>query len=166
MAPAIMTSAQMRGAQPSGAAEQQLSGKGSEVSENTRTSLGYMSVTLVMKTRWLPKGRTTLRGRSAPAPNREALSMTKSSAPTLRTRPVATRALDGESGPVRIITPVDASACPTVGANCPRNVTADAMGMTKERDKTEVSVDGAGNGIGDKHNETLRCTQVQGSRER
>ena len=40
------------------------------------------------------------------------------------------------------------------------------MGMAKERGKTEVNVDGAGNEIGDMHNETLRCTQVQGSRER
>ena len=92
--------------------------------------------------------------------------MTKSSAPTLRTRPVATRALDGENGPVQIITLVDASSCPTVDANCRRNVTTDAMGMAEERGKTEVSVDGAGKGIGDKHNETLRCTQVQGSCER
>ena len=53
-----------------------------------------------------------------------------------------------------------------VGANCRRNVTADAMGMAKVRGKTEVSVDGAGNEIGDMHSETPRCTQVQGSRER
>ena len=129
--------------------------------ETTRTSLGYMSEMLAMKVRWLPKGRMMPRGRGAPAPNREALSMMKSSAPTLRTGPVATRALDGEKGPVRIITPVDASACPTVGANCRRNVMTDAIGMAKLRGKTEVSVDGAGNEIG-----TPRCTQVQGSRER
>ena len=36
---------------------------------------------------------------------------------------------------------------------CRRYVTADAMGMAKERDKTEVNVAGAGGGIGDKHNE-------------
>ena len=29
----------------------------------------------------------------------------------------------------------------------------DAMGMAKERDRTEVNVAGAGGGIGDKHNE-------------
>ena len=92
--------------------------------------------------------------------------MTKSNAPTLRTRPEATRVLNGESGPVRIITPADASACPTVGANCHRNLMEDAMGMPKEGDRTEVSVDGARNGIGDKHSETPRCTQVWGSRER
>ena len=97
----------------------------------------------------------TPRGRGAPALNREALSMTKSSAPTLRIRPVSMRALDGESGPVRIITPVDASACPTVGANCRRYVTSDAMGMANERDRTKVNADGAGSRIGDKHNETL-----------
>ena len=79
--------------------------------------------------------------------------MTKSNAPTLRTRPVATRALDGEDGPVRIMTPVSASACPTVGTNCRRYVTADAMGVAKERDKTEGNAAGAGGGIGDKHNE-------------
>ena len=79
--------------------------------------------------------------------------MTKSNAPTLRTRPDATHALDGEDGPVRIRTPDSASACPTVGANCRRYVTADAMGMAKEGDKTEVNVSGAGGGIGNKHNE-------------
>ena len=77
--------------------------------------------------------------------------MTKSNAPTLRIRPVAT--LDGDDGPVRIKTPDSASACPTVGANCRQFVTADAMGMAKERDKTEVNAAGAGSGIGDKHNE-------------
>ena len=92
--------------------------------------------------------------------------MTKSSAPTLRTRPVATHALDGEDGPIRIMTPVDASACPTVGANYHRYETSDSMGMAKERDRTEVNADGAGSGIGDKHNVTLRYTQVRGSRER
>ena len=79
--------------------------------------------------------------------------MTKSNAPTLRTRPVATHALDGDVGPVRIKTPDSASACPTVGANCHRYVTADAMGVAKERDKTEGNAAGAGGGIGDKHNE-------------
>ena len=92
--------------------------------------------------------------------------MTKSNAPTLRTRSEATRALDGEDGPVRISTPVDASAFPTVGANCHRNVTADAIGMAKVRGKTEVNVDGARNEIGDMHSETPRCTQFQGSRQR
>ena len=79
--------------------------------------------------------------------------MTKSSAPTLRTRPVATRALDGDDGPVRIKTPDSASACPTVGANCHRYVTADAMGMAKEGDKNKVNAAGAGCGIGDMHND-------------
>ena len=79
--------------------------------------------------------------------------MTKSNAPTLRTRPVATRVLDGDDDPVRIKTLASASACPMVGANCRRYVTADAMGMAKERDKTEVNAAGAGGGIGDKHNE-------------
>ena len=92
--------------------------------------------------------------------------MTKSNAPTLKTRPEAQHALDEEDGPVRISTLVDASACPMVGASCRRIVMVDAMGMAKERDKTEVNVDGAGNGIGDKHNETLRCSQVWGSRAR
>ena len=32
-------------------------------------------------------------------------------------------------------------------------MTLDAMGMAKERDRTEVNADGAGSGIGDKHNE-------------
>ena len=71
--------------------------------------------------------------------------MTKFNASTLRTRPEATRALDGENGPVWISTPFDASADPMVGANCRRNVMADAMGMAKVRGKTEVSVDGDGN---------------------
>ena len=164
MAPAIMTSAWMRGS--FGGSEQLLGGRGFEMPEKTRTSLGYMSETLATKTRWLPKGRMTSCGRGAPAPNREALSMTKSNAPTLRTRPESTRALDGKDGPVRISIPVDASVGPTVGANCHRNVMADAMGMAKVRGKTEVSVDGAENEIGDMHSETPRCTQVQGSRER
>ena len=99
--------------------------------ENTHTSLGYMSETLAMKKRWLPKGKMTPRSRGAPALNREALSMMKSNAPTLRTRPEAMRALDGEDGPIWINIPVDASACSTVGANFRRNVTADAMGMAK-----------------------------------
>ena len=133
-----MTSAWMRGAEPSKAAEQLLGGKGSVVLENTRTSLGYMSETLATKTRWPSKGKMMPRGRGAPTPNREALSVTKSTAPTLRTRPVAKRALDEEDGPVRIITPVDASACPTVGANCRRYGTADAMGMAKEGDKPRL----------------------------
>ena len=94
------------------------------------------------------------------------LSTTQSNAPNLRTRPEAQRALDEEDGPVRIGTPADALACPMVGANCRRNVTADAMGMAKVRGKTEVSVDGAGNKSGDKHSGTPRCIQVQGSRER
>src|SRR3954468_10586279 len=38
---------------------------------------------------------------------------------------------------VRIFTPVDASVCPTVGANCRRNVTADAIGMAKVRGRRE-----------------------------
>ena len=63
------------------------------------------------------------------------------------------RAPGEEDGPVRIITPDSASACPTVGANCRRYVTADAIGVAKERDKTEVNDAGAGGGIGDKHNE-------------
>ena len=81
--------------------------------------------------------------------------MTKSNAPTLRTRPEETHVIDGEDAPVRIRTPVDASADPMVGTNCRRNVTADDMGMAKERGKTEVNVDGDGNEIGDMHNETL-----------
>ena len=161
-----MTSAWMREAEPSGAAEQLRSGRGSEMPENTRTSLGYTLETLAMKTRWLPKGRMMPCGRGAPAPNREALLMTKSNAPTLRTRPEATRALGGEDGPVRISTPVDPSPGPMMGANCRRNVMADAIGMAKVRGKTEVSVYGAGNEIGDMHSETPRYTQVQGSRER
>ena len=70
---------------------------------------------------------------------------------------------DEDDGPVRIRTPVDAPACPTVGANCRRLVTADAMGMAKERDRTGVVVDGTGSESGDKHDETPRCTQVRGS---
>src|SRR3954466_6497210 len=49
------------------------------------------------------------------------------------------------------------------GAWCRRLVTADAMGMAKEGDRTEVDVDGSGNEIGDKDGDTPRCTQVQGS---
>src|SRR4051812_41500045 len=71
------------------------------------------------------------------------------------------RALDEEVDPVRILTRVDASACPTVGANCHRLVTADAMGMAKVRGKTEVDVDGAGIGIGDKNGEDT--TMYRGS---
>ena len=40
-----------------------------------------------------------------------------------------------------------------VGANCRRLVTANSMGMAKERGKIEVSADGPGVGIGDKHGE-------------
>ena len=58
---------------------------------------------------------------------------------------------------------MDASAYPMVGANYRRYVTADAMGMAKEGDRSEESVDGAGDGIGHKHGETPRCTQVRGS---
>ena len=65
--------------------------------------------------------------------------------------------------PVRIRTPVDTPACPTVGANCRRLVTTDAMGMAKEGDRTGVDVDGSGNEIGDEDGDTPRCTQVQGS---
>src|SRR3954464_12433411 len=46
---------------------------------------------------------------------------------------------------------------------CRRLVTADAMGMAKEGDRTGVDVDGSGNEIGDKDGDTPRCTQVQGS---
>src|SRR3954469_22735183 len=53
--------------------------------------------------------------------------------------------------PVRIRTPVDTPACPTVGANCRRLVTADAMGMAKEGDRTGVDVDGSGSENGNKH---------------
>ena len=70
---------------------------------------------------------------------------------------------DEDDGPVRIRTPVDAPACPTVGANCRRLVTADAMGMAKEGDRTGVDVDGTGNEDGDNHDETPRCTHVRGS---
>src|SRR3954471_10208462 len=65
------------------------------------------------------------------------------------TSPEAKRTHDEDDGPVQIRTPVDASACPTVGANCRRSVTTDAMGMAKERDKTEVDVDGTGSDNGD-----------------
>src|SRR4051812_10649115 len=44
---------------------------------------------------------------------------------------------DTDENPVRIFTPVDASACPTVGANCRRNVTADAIGVAKVRGRHE-----------------------------
>ena len=70
---------------------------------------------------------------------------------------------DADDGPVQIRTPVDAPACPTVGTNCRRLVTADAMGMAKERERTGVDVDGTGSGDGDNHDETPRCTQVRGS---
>src|SRR3954470_19249241 len=70
--------------------------------------------------------------------NREALSTTYSHAPLLRTRPEAKRTRDEDDGPVRIRTPVDAPACPTVGANYRRLVTADAMGMAKEGDRPRL----------------------------
>ena len=73
------------------------------------------------------------------------------------------KSVDEEDGPVRINTPVDASACPTVGANCRRYVMADAMGMSKEGDRSETDVDGTEDEIGDIHNVTLRCTKVRGS---
>src|SRR4051812_25210041 len=44
---------------------------------------------------------------------------------------------DTDENPVRIFTPVDASVCPMVGANCRRNVTADAIGMVKVRGSRE-----------------------------
>src|SRR3954463_12712480 len=61
---------------------------------------------------------------------------------------------DAEENPVRILTPVDASACPTVGANCRRYVTADAMGMAKVRGKLEgEECRWCRNRVGDKHDE-------------
>ena len=39
-------------------------------------------------------------------------------------------------------------------APCCRNVTADAMGMAKERDKSEENADGTRNGNGNKHSKT------------
>src|SRR3954465_12552180 len=85
------------------------------------------------------------------------------SRPKPRTRPEAKRMRDEVDEPVRIRTPVDTPACPTVGANCRRLVTADAMGMAKEGDRTGVDVDGSGSEDWDKHSETPRCTQVRGS---
>src|ERR1043165_7041857 len=101
-------------------------------------------------------------GKGPPALNREALSKTYSHAPLLRTRPEAKRTRDKDDGPVRIRSPVHASACPPVGANYRRLVTADAMGMARERDRTEVDVDGTGSKNGDKHSEIPRCSQVRG----
>src|SRR3954463_3591929 len=61
---------------------------------------------------------------------------------------------DAEENPVRIFTPVDASACPTVGANCRRYVTADAMGMAKVRGKLEgEECRWCRNWVGHKHDE-------------
>src|SRR3954463_5524674 len=61
---------------------------------------------------------------------------------------------DAEENPVRILTPVDASACPTVGANFRRYVTADAMGMAKVRGKHEgEECRWCRNRVGDKHGE-------------
>src|SRR3954462_8356238 len=75
--------------------------------------------------------------------------MTWSIAPRLKIRPEAWLPPDTEENPVRIFTPVDASVCPTVGANCRRNVTADAIGMAKVRGRREgENVDGAGIGLG------------------
>ena len=48
-------------------------------------------------------------------------------------------------------------------ALCRRLVTADAMEMAKERDRTEVVVDGTGSENRNKHSETPRCTEVWGS---
>src|SRR4051812_22129067 len=55
---------------------QATAGRGSCTPGENRTSLGVLSKTLAMKTRWLPKGIMTPRGKGAPAPNREALSTT------------------------------------------------------------------------------------------
>src|SRR4051812_36519642 len=85
-----------------------------------------------------PKGMMTLLDGGPPALNHEALSTTYSHAPLLRTRPEAKRTRDADDGPVRIRTPVDASACPMVGANYRRLVMADAMGMPKEGDKPRL----------------------------
>src|SRR3954463_2305655 len=104
----------------------------------------------------------TPRGRGIPTPNREALSMKKSHAPLLITRPKAKCTRDADDGPVRIRTPVDASVCPTVGANCRRYVTADAMGMAKEGDNPRLVSLVPESRMGT-HGETPRCTQVRGS---
>src|ERR1041385_1844811 len=113
-------------------------GNGSMSSENTRTSLGNTSGSDATKTQCPPKRMMTPRGRAIPAPNCEALSMMKSHTPLLITRPEAKRTRDADDAPVRIKTPVDASACPTVGANYRRYVTADAMGMAQEGDKLRL----------------------------
>src|SRR3954465_5363538 len=69
-------------------------------------------------------------------------------APRLKIGPEAWLPPDVEENHVQIFTPVDASVCPTVGANCRRYVTADAMGMAKERGRhEEEDVDGAGIGL-------------------
>src|SRR3954464_12731570 len=52
-------------------------------------------------------------------------------------RPEALLPPDTDENPVRIFTPVDASVFPMVGANCHRNVTADAIGMAKVRGRRE-----------------------------
>src|SRR4051812_11053132 len=109
-----------------------------------------------------PKGMMTLLDGGPPALNHEALSTTYSHAPLLRTRPEAKRMRDADDGPVRIRTPVDASACPTVGANCRRYVTADAMGMAKEGDRPRLMSLVPETRMGT-HGETPRCTQVRGS---
>ena len=57
--------------------------------------------------------------------------MTQSNAPSLRTRPEATRSPEVVKGPVRNVTPVAAAEGPTVGANCRGFVTAIAMGVAK-----------------------------------
>src|SRR4051812_11326669 len=61
---------------------------------------------------------------------------------------------DDEEDPVRIRTPVDASVCPTVGANCHRIVTTDAIGMAKERGRLEGELcRWCRNRVGHKHGE-------------
>src|ERR1041385_213588 len=161
-APAIMTSARMCAVVPHVPTASGPPGSGSVSSENTRTSLGNTSGSAATKTRCPPKGMMTPRGRGIPAPNREALSMMKSHAPLLITRPKAKRMRDADDAPVRIKTPVDASACPTVGANYRRYVTADSMGMAKEGDKPRLVSLVPESRMGT-HSETPRCTQVRGS---
>ena len=61
-------------------------------------------------------------------PKSPALSSMKQSVPNLWTRPETTRTPGEARDPVRMNTPAGAAAGPTVGANCRRGVTTDAMG--------------------------------------
>jgi hypothetical protein len=70
-------------------------------------------------------------GNLVPLAKLPALSLTKSSESSLWMRPETTRSPEAVMNPVRIRTPAGTTAGPTVGANCRRGESTDAMGWLK-----------------------------------